>query len=603
MAEPNLSINPNIKELSSSTVKLNSTDSYMNISSLSEIKQDISINIVDNSLSSNASFSLKIETIISDLLKKDIREYINNNMNYIFQSISSIKHNTDKYNKIYQIRLIEKNKNNFILCIIFNFLENLILNKNIDDINDLIGKINEIEIKEINNDNINDENKKLILEILNAIKSDLKENRIDKAYNCFIKAFIFSDEFKIFFNYFTRKLIYDYIYKNINNNLSAEEPIKIFDLLPEKYKQDKNGNYILVNFKKDIMEMNFEKAHNEIYSKVIPYIFKMDLNIIVYNKNNNDIKTIKYKYKENNSLNLNLIYFETEKYFNIYYSKDFFEKFITFLKIVNQQCKKCNNIMETNNKFRLCNNCLKKIVEQDGNVYSRYLDFIENNEIKLFDKNYKIIITEKLSNFSCVIDNKEIILKELINECGLDINELFSKLKQKICLICQKDINNNSAIKLPCECKFCSKKCFDEYMKEIEKKNDLVNNNGLKVYYPMSGCFCGFQYKLNDFNDLKKELEKYNNKDYLDIIETAIKNNLLSRCVLCKKFFNTVDKFVKLKLKDEKEHLVCKKCCSDNKINLDNDYYNKEIFCLFCNKIHIIKSWNKFEGVSDCIII
>ena len=126
-----------------------------------------------------------------------------------------------------------------------------------------------------------------------------------------------------------------FIYKNINNNLSPEEPIKIFDLLPEKYKQDKNGNYILVNFKKDIMEMNFEKAHNEIYSKVIPYIFKMGLNIIVYNKNNNDIKTIKYKYKENNSLNL--IYFETEKYFNIYYSKDFFEKFITFLNIVNKQ--------------------------------------------------------------------------------------------------------------------------------------------------------------------------------------------------------------------------------------------------------------------------
>ena len=320
MAEPNLSINTNIKELSTSTVKFNSTDSFMNNSSLSEIKQDISINIVDNSLSSNPPLSLKIETIISDLLKKDIREYINNNMNYIFQSIGSIKHNTDKYNKIFQIRLIEKNKNNFILCIIFNFLENLILNKNIDDINDLIGKINEIEIKEINNDNINDENKKLILEILKDIKSDLKENRIDKAYNCFIKAFIFLNEFKIFFNYFTRKLIYDYIYKNINNNLSAEEPIKIFDLLPEKYKQDKNGNYILVNFKKDIMEMNFEKAHNEIYSKVIPYIFKMDLNIIVYNKNNNDIKTIKYKYKENNSLSLNLIYFETEKYFNIYYS-------------------------------------------------------------------------------------------------------------------------------------------------------------------------------------------------------------------------------------------------------------------------------------------
>ena len=587
-------INDNIKPLESSS-EVVIPNSSIGTSTQSVLKGSSSINVVSSSGSMVDSPDLK-ETIISEFSKYDIKEYIKSNTNYCFQTIGSIKHNPDLYNKLYKIRNIGKDKYNFINCVIFDYLENLVLNKNIDGINELINKINEIKSTD---NNINEQNKKKIIDILNVLiyylTQENKDNK-DKAYMILLKSFIFLKDVILFFNYFTRKLIYDYITKNLNNSLSPEEPKKIFELLPNQYNQDKNGNQ---QFLKDLMNMDFEIAYNEIYSKVIPYIFHLDLVIIVYKKDNTDIKEIKYKYNGNDSLNL--IYFEKEKYFSIFYSKDFCQKFIKFLNIVNQECSKCNNIMEQNNNFKLCDNCLLKTVAEDNYINSQYLDYLEKKEIKEFTKSRIIKIIKHLSEFSCKINNKKIIVKDLINEFGLDINKLFSKIKQKVCLICLNGINNKNAISLLCECKFCSQKCFDIYMKEIEKKNDYVINNGLKVIMPFSECFCGYQYKLKDFNNWKNELEHYNNKEYLTIIETSIEKNLISRCILCNKLYNNVDKFIILKLKDEKDHLICKKCCMKKNINLENN--NEEFFCPFCNKNHYIKSWNDFTRYSDCVII
>ena len=85
-----------------------------------------SINIISSGIDDPGEIN---EKIISELLTYDIKEYINNNSNYCFYSISNNKQNHDIYNKIYKIRKIEKDKNNFIRCIIFSYLENLVLNK------------------------------------------------------------------------------------------------------------------------------------------------------------------------------------------------------------------------------------------------------------------------------------------------------------------------------------------------------------------------------------------------------------------------------------------------------------------------------------------
>ena len=121
----------------------------------------------------------------------------------------------------------------------------------------------------------------------------------------------------------------------------------------------------------------------------------------------------------------------------------------------------------------------------------------------------------------------------------------------------------------------------------------------------MSECFCGYQYKLKDFNELKISLEKINKKDYWYIIDETIDNNLFWKCISCRKNFDKKNKFINLYLKDQKNHLLCENCCKGKKIDINDGNNNKElieIFCEFCLVKHYIKSWD-IAGESNCIIL
>ena len=56
------------------------------------------------------------------------------------------------------------------------------------------------------------------------------------------------------------------------------------------------------------------------YIRRLFHIFHYDLSVIIYDKNNKEINEIKYKYKANNNLILNLIYYEKDNNFGIYYN-------------------------------------------------------------------------------------------------------------------------------------------------------------------------------------------------------------------------------------------------------------------------------------------
>ena len=211
-------------------------------------------------------------------------------------------------NKVYKIREIKNDSNSFMRSIMFFYLENSILNKDIDSMKKFMIKFNEIDsiFQSENNKN----NKEKIIHILYILLDCLNEGNIDKAYNFLLKSFLFISGFDFSLNYFMRKLISDYISHNQNAYLSEEEPVKIIELIPQKYKTNQNGNIqILDEFLKDLINMEYKIPNNEIYSKIIPNIFHYDLSVIIYDRNNKKINEIKYKYKANNNLILNLIYY------------------------------------------------------------------------------------------------------------------------------------------------------------------------------------------------------------------------------------------------------------------------------------------------------
>ena len=136
-------------------------------------------------------------------------------------------------------------------------------------------------------------------------------------------------------------------------------------------------------------------------------------------------------------------------------------------------------------------------------------------------------------------------------------------------------------------------------MKVLDDKNDHYIAGEETKINPMCECFCGFNYYLNDFNNLLKELKKFNNKEYITIIDETITSNISYKCIVCKKNINKTERFMQLKLNDEEKHLICKRCFNNNKINEAN---NSEFYCIFCNKDHEIISYEEFKGYSNCII-
>ena len=587
-----ISKDPSEIKNSSSEAELFGSSSLNIVDSASEAKSSTGNSFVKFSLGSNKELKTSLINKFNELNLDNV-----NNLYYDFFSLEEIKKNEVLNNKIYLIRNLKKDENSFTRSIIFCFLEKLVLNKNIIALKEFIFKLN--EIPEL-------ENKEKIINIFMIILEQLQqENKQIDAYKTLFKALLYFKEFDSSLNFFVRKLIYNYLSKNQNNNSNNKKIDGPFHI------NGSGNNELIEKLNKDL-NMENEITYNEIYFKVIPYIFKYDLDMVIYDSDKKDnvdekLKQIRYKYKENNNLCLNLIYFEKEKYFYIYYSKDFYQAFKTFfIMTCKNKCKKCGDIcISVKNKYNICNNCLLKEINEY--LYSSYLNFREKNELKYLTKNHLKIIKSHISKYllnSDLIKEKKSV-GEIISENGFDFEQLIKETIEKFCIVCCQDVKNNYFFSLPCKCKFCSLVCFEKYIKSIEEKNDkrLINNENLIL--PMSECYCGYQYKLKDFNEFKREIEKLNKKDYLNIIDETIDNNLLWKCISCRKNFDKKNKFINLILKDEKNHLLCENCCKEKNININEGKNNKElieIFCEFCQVKHFIKSWD-IAGEDKCIIL
>ena len=64
---------------------------------------------------------------------------------------------------------------------------------------------------------------------------------------------------------------------------------------------------------------------------------------------------------------------------------------------------------------------------------------------------------------------------------GYLVYDILNKVKKDICIICRIDTNKNYYYELPCNCRVCSKKCFQKYIdimikQDFEKisKNDYI---------------------------------------------------------------------------------------------------------------------------------
>ena len=217
-----------------------------------------------------------------------------------------------------------------------------------------------------------------------------------------------------------------------------------------------------------------------------------------------------------------------------------------------------------------------------------------------------------ISNSSLEIKNKKIRLNELLQESHLNIDELIFNIKQKICLLCNGEIINNNifneVITLPCKCKLCSKKCVDDFFKNVENLNEKKLCNEECVYIPFSFCFCGYKYKYNDFIDIINKMENFGYNAYIKIFREALEMNLNYTCFICRENFNKEQTFFEIVIKndknEERSHLLCQTCHLKNKIHINNRLDGKAEFnCEFCQEKHFVQSWKRADKkITGCII-
>ena len=552
-------------------------------------------------------------------------------------SISQEKDFNDEKEKlkeyIYKYRYIFKDNNNFYRCIIFSFLENIILTNNymflkelLIEIDDKISMNNNI-IK--NNDYLKNEIQlnihiEFIKELLYILIKYMTKN-INQSYEIFIKIYLLYDDFDYGMIFIIRYLLYEYINENKYLIYSEENKIEISELLPSKYKSmhitiDKKYNLFYLN---ELFKM---KSYDcKIIYYLIPYYFDINLKIITYYENSDNHIYNKCYREEKDKYTVEL--FSYKGNFDIIYNKKYYEFNSKILNIFENKHKNNlikknsfnnnnnaqNNIIENenlknndidileksdiNNKDFICDICQKeykgkenilkmcpKCLEEEFKIdilklYGLYLQYVDHNY-----KNYEFQINKYFRSIIHTIKIKDITIYDAMNNTGYLVYDILKEVKKDICIICRNDTTKNYYYQLPCNCRFCSKKCFKKYIdiiiyKDLEK---IDKNDFKRQIFVFDFCICGKRYYYDDLLILYNYFKNKNKIKKCEILIKIVQNRWKWRCIKCDKNFDPFCLNYRLSL-------------SDPKIN--KDFYNKEIRHLICSDCYDLIAINKIKNV------
>ena len=551
----------------------------------------------------------------------------------------------EKY--IYKFRCIFKDNNNFFRCVIFAFLENIILANNIMFLKEFLVEIDDkISINNNlikNNDYLQKELKQKIK--INLIKQLLyiliKYMSIDirKSYEAFIKIYLLYDDFDYGMIFIIRILLHEYINENKYKLYSEENKVEILSLLPYKYnkKNISDEEKYELFYKNELL--NMDSYDCKIIFYLIPYLFDINLKIInYYEGTKNPIHIDLYRNQEGRHT---LELFSYKGNFDICYNKKYYDLNSDIFKIFEenqnenilleensldfkedfknevplQDNLKINNINDKSSikeglidNYFICDNCSKKCKEKENKVQFCHecLNEIFNNDILKLYGLYLKYVDHRYKNYSDQIDKyfgaiirsvkiKDITFYEVMAETGFLVYEILKKVKMNICLMCQKDTVNNYYYILPCECRLCSKKCFKKYIdimmfKDIEKfkKNDYKRQLFLFEY-----CICGKRYYYDDILTLYIYFKNKNKIKNCEMLIKIVKNRWKWRCIKCDKLFDPFTINYRLSLFDIKinkdfydaeiKHLICSDC-----YDIVSYCKKKNINCIYCKSTHVI---------------
>ena len=558
--------------------------------------------------------------------------------------------------QIFKLRKIYKDNNNFYRCVIFSVFEYMVLTNNIMFFKELLIEINSIFSIEDNKGKELFEDENLKKELENNINVRLLQNliyiliksmntNISSSYDILLKIYLTQEEFDPSIILIIRYLLCFYINENKYKIYSKEEEIEIIDLLPQKYKE----MHISLQKKFELFYINellrMKSYDSKILYYIIPYFFGINLDIIYYYPDSNNIFYQKtYGINESNDdFNINLYFYNSN--FNIYYTKKFYEfhsKALTLFeeqkepkdtiiedspinkennneindmtfayKFICQNCnKEYNNEEKKENILKFCPECLNEEFRND--IYKLYILYLQYVNHK--NKDYK---HQRDRYFYLILKDTEvkkgISLFDAMTEAGCLIYKVIYEIKKDICLICiGNDTSKHFYYELPCGCRFCSKVCFNKYLDIMIKKyyDKMCNNSFKRVIFLFEFCICGKKYYYDDLLILYNYLKRKKRINECQMIIKIVKNRWYWKCIKCDNNFDPFCLNKRLFLEDSKinkdfygkqlKHLICSSCYD----NIMTNHINK-IKCDYCQSEHLLVQamkltyQNKFESCNN----
>ena len=244
----------------------------------------------------NVSPILTIEHLFDDIQKS----------NQLFQTCNASEL-VNQYNKlkpiIYRYRRIKGDGNCYYRVIMFRYLEKIILEKNIILLKKIIMEMKQCfdskEIQERLNIKIDLTFKPdLHLKIMILILKSLEKGKTKEAHELFVKCILACQTFDYGLILYFRYILYLYIKENENKLFSKDFPIKVGNLLPLAYENEK-GEFYFDKFYKDYLLKMFSEAE-KIIIYLTPFVLGINLDIIIFGDNEDKIVK-RLSYEENSS--------------------------------------------------------------------------------------------------------------------------------------------------------------------------------------------------------------------------------------------------------------------------------------------------------------
>jgi len=481
----------NMEEIQKITKSVNANDLY-------EVKKIMELMEFDGKMISKISYIKYLLYKSRDIDNKDINE---------------MKKKMEEENDLFAWRDIFPGPESFFRGVMYSFLEDIILSRNINAYKYFLFHLNKnIEdqyFKRILNYYKIDTMKTKIILILiyYALSIQDVEASIETAHSLFVKIYNFDINFDLLLILNLKFIIYKYLKINEKKLYTREYPVPMGSLLPNRYNNKTSYNF------KDFYDNNLLQLNREaerITISVIPFILRR--NLFIYSLDQKNIKHISVNTDNKENMNNNPIrLFILNGSYEIVYSKEYYNRFQKVFSKYSSISNKMKTVFINNNDINLFK---EKIL---GNI-----DGDENESFNNLAKNRELYI------------NPETIKKPIKTEYNV-INNQFNKMTKSVSLYNNnfnfKNINNNANYSTIDNANKMNSNENNNIINGNPKNNNNVNKNNNDI-------------KVNNFFD-NKNINMNNNNNNNCNQYNATNNNIINNDI----YKNRQEKFIKTRSK------------------------------------------------------